>query len=148
MAICVVVLAILSVSALSISTLRSNQKSSDRPVGQVMAERILTEELYKVQDDNPPGTKNNFWQNDFSSIPFRTGKLTSNHTEFTYSIYAVTLVDVTKSQPVGVTVTQPKNRLKKVDVVVWWWDSSQASRAGYGKLVAQATRLFNEIPEK
>lgn len=38
-----------------------------------------------------------------------------------------------------------KNRLKKLDISVWWWvgDTGQA-QSGVGRLTAQSTRIINE----
>jgi hypothetical protein len=36
-----------------------------------------------------------------------------------------------------------ENRVKRVDIVVWWWSDS-GRREGYGRLQQQAFRLVNE----
>ena len=40
----------------------------------------------------------------------------------------------------------PNNRVKKVDILVWWWEarSNNGQRQGYGKMQVQASRLVEE----
>lgn len=145
LALLVVILLILTLAAMSFSMLRSNKKSTDRPVGYLAAQQILARELYGVQSDNPPGTKAAFWAGNWPNTPWRSGQEVVNQTQFQYAIYAVTLQDVVSGAPLG---NQPptfvNNRVKKVDIRVDWSQSSDGIKGGAGLLRSSYSRFLHE----
>lgn len=141
LAIALFAVAILSIVALSLSVLRTDRKTVDTGVAHSVARQVLLRSLEQVRTDQPGGSKVNFWNNNYVTQPFLKGKQNSNGTDFEYSIYAETVVS-TSASPVGGAVTG--NRLKKVDVIVWWWNSDRATRTGYGKLQISTSRLVSE----
>jgi len=78
----VVILLVLTLAAMSFSMLRSNKKSTDRPVGYLAAQQILARELYSVQDDNPAGSKAAFFAGNWPNTPWRSGQEVVNQTQF------------------------------------------------------------------
>lgn len=142
----VVVLTILATTAFTIAVLRATQKTTDQPVGTLVAERLLSEEIYRAQSDSPPGARASFWDNDWVSTPFRTGTVRRNETDYQYWIYAETVNDLTTGQPLGNGGTVTNNRVKKVDIAVSWFGAQGGTRGGYGRLLRTATRLVNEAP--
>lgn len=133
--------ALLAVLALSISVARGNREGVDKTVGNVVATQLIDRLIDQLRADRPPGVKANFWGSDFIGSPFDQGTYTNNETEYQYKIFARTLNDSTGTSIGGVT---PDNRLKKVDIEVFWWDSETQDRQGYGELKVTASRLLSE----
>lgn len=133
--------AILALMALILSTLRAGQKSSDRPVGLLAADSALDYWLSEVKVNYPNEPAATFWNTTNSvSTPWRSGKVNINNTEFIYSLYAEN-IDLQPSTGKTLTIAGVPNRLKKVDVVVWWWDGQ---RQGYGQLRCSKSKVVNE----
>ncbi len=114
---------------------QASQKSLDLTAGTIVAESILSRELYGIMGDDD--SRHTFFARDYQNDPFVRGTERLNQTVFTYLIYATSAMD----GEVG-------NRVKKVDAVVWWWNEegapSSEGRAGYGFLRSEVTRLVNE----
>lgn len=142
LAIGILAISVLSVLALSLRIAAASQKSNDLMVGEMMVDRLLDRVVAEVRNDKPPGKKAKFWGT-ADHLPWSTGKFTADKTEFEYEIRARTLVNA-KGDTVGSSSSLSENRLKKVDVVVHWWDSKNAGRPGYGRLTTQGSRLVSE----
>jgi type II secretory pathway pseudopilin PulG len=136
-----IAVAILSVLALSISVARTSQEGVDQSVGGLVATQLLDSMIDKLRADPPPGgLRKKFLDNDDSSKSFDSGTIVNNGTEYAYEIFATT-VRKTDGSPLGEAVGR---RLKKVDVVVSWWDTKDTQRQGYGKLQFFQSRLVGE----
>jgi Tfp pilus assembly protein PilV len=133
--------AVLSVLALSISIAKSNQEGSDRAVGGVVAKQLVNRLIGQLRSDLPAGTYARFWTDEHDTTPFESDTFRSNNTDFQYKIFAQSVTDSSGDSVGGTT---PENRLKKVDVFVWWWNSETEERQGYGKLEIRNTRLISE----
>lgn len=145
LAMLVVALLVLTTAAMNFSMLRSNKKSTDRPVGYLAAQQILARELYGVQDDNPAGSKAAFWAGNWPNTPWRSGQEVVNRTQFQYDIYAVTLQDVISGEPLGNQAPGfVNNRIKKIDIRVNWTQSPDGTRGGAGILRSTYTRFLHE----
>lgn len=133
---------ILVLIGLSISLLRGTQKASDTTVAQVASEHILNSLIYDVQPGSPGYST--FWTPSSFSRP---GTYRMNRTDFSYQIDATSVVDGSGT-PVGNGFAQ--NRLKQVQLSIYWWDSDQqtSSRDGYGKLEFHTIRLLAEGASK
>lgn len=141
MALGLISVAVLSVLALSISIAKGNREGADRTVGGVVARQLVDRLIDRVRADAPVGTRADFWDNEHTVAPFESGTFESNNTEYQYKIFASSVTDGTGTSVGGAT---PDNRLKKVDVFVWWWDSETEDHQGYGKLEVRNTRLVSE----
>jgi Tfp pilus assembly protein PilE len=130
---------VLSVVAMGISTLRAQQKDTDRPLGTLAAERVLNERIYAVQSDTL-ANRNAWWATDHSASPWLVGNLTVNQTEYDYNLYTTTISD-TAGVKLG-SGNPSFNGLKKVDVVVTWWNGSKG-QTGYGQMQVTKTALVN-----
>jgi Tfp pilus assembly protein PilV len=128
---------ILTVLALSISIARSNQEGEDTGVAGTVANGLVEELVDRVRADQPPGLKADFWDNDY----WEEGTFLNNGTEYQYKISGSTVQD---TGGVDIGNLAPGNRLKKVDIVVYWWDSETTDRQGYGRLEMRNTRLVSE----
>ncbi len=140
MALALVSVAILSVLALSISVARMNQESVDQGVGGLVATQILDGLVEKMRADPSGPLRRDFLEEEHTSTPFAEGKVVNNGTEFEYEVFARTVLN-TDGDPVGGAIGR---RLKKVDVVLSWWDSKDTQRQGYGKLQLTHSRLVGE----
>lgn len=122
-----------------------SQKATDLSAGHAMAQAVMQEEIYAVLDGTGPISKATFLNNDSPPLAPLTGTRTVNDTQFEYRIYHQTVQDVVAATPVGGSI---ENRLKKVDVVVWWWNQNPGDvRQGYGKLRTEASQLFIYKPD-
>jgi len=114
---------------------RASQKSLDLTAGTIVAQSILSRELYGIMSNQ--ASRKTFFDQDYQTEPLVRGTERLNQTAFTYLLYANTVLN-------GDT----GNRVKKVDAVVWWCDEEAASapgtKAGYGFLRSEVTRLVNE----
>lgn len=136
-----IAVAILSILALSISITRGNQEGTDRAIGGVVARQLVKRLVDRLRADIPAGTRADFWDNEHGVTPFEDDVFRSNNTEFQYKIFATSVTDGTGDSVGGATVG---NRLKKVDIVVNWWNSETEQRQGYGQLEIRNTRLVSE----
>ncbi len=133
----VLAVAMLGLLSLCATGLKANKKSVTTLTAAQVADRQLKRAIAKaVVEDIPAGSRERFWDEEYSypSRAWATGKETVGSTDFSYAIYASTL-------PLTTTVTA--NRVKRVDIAVWWW-SEDGRREGYGRLQQQACRLVNE----
>lgn len=137
---------VLTLVALTISTLRSNQKAALLGPATQVAETMLNQRLYQVDHDVPAGTRDAFWAaSGVWQDSTVDGQLVSGGVTYDYVIYANTVLDPS-GVPLGTAAGEPGNRVKKVDLILWWYDTRAqgGSRQGMGKLELQATRLINE----
>lgn len=140
-----ILVCILTVCLLLMQLLRSSRKTVDISASELAADQILNQIVYNAQYFD----HTNFWDNDYpppAGPHYKTGVFTTNRTDFTYEIDAVTVMndDTGGTTPVGGPPTQ-FNRLKVVTLRLSWWDaSSSASRSGYGRLRREITRVVHE----
>lgn len=126
---------LLLVVGIFLTVTRASQKSLDLTAGTVIAESVLTRELYSVMGES--STRQIFFTRNYATDPLVQGTERLNQTVFTYVIYANTVLDGDEG-----------NRVKKVDAVVWWWNEGGTAVAGvkpgYGFLRSEVSRLVNE----
>lgn len=131
--------AILSLLAVSVSTLRSDSKALETAAGRLIADQVMKRLLDQMAED--PAVRESFLSGDFQLQPWDQGTLTHDNTVFSYTILARTVRDGA-GDPVGKEA--PGNRLKKVDIKVWWTDEANRTRQGYGRLQVETTQLISE----
>lgn len=135
-AIGVLAIAIVTVTALFTKVLRGSQKSVDLSRGTMLAQAIISERIYNTFDDDV--VKDLWWTRVDAGIYAGPSNFWESQTvnDMRYVLYAA---------PVTALGAQPY-RAAKVDVVVWWWDSQQTggAREGYGELRTEVSRLVNE----
>lgn len=136
-----IAVAILSLIALSITIARSNRESIDNTVANTVASQLVERLIDQLREDTPTGYRENFFANDYTTTPYDQGSLTNNNTEYKFKIFAKTINDTSGAAVGGATA---KNRLKKIDIEVRWWDSDVQSHQGYGELSVTASRLLGE----
>lgn len=141
----IVAVALMALASVAGSATRASQKGMGRSTAVMVAERQLTRHIQLAQNDSPAGAKALFWDAEYPypNIALATGQEPVGPVNFNYALYANTVRD-----PGGVALGGPvaNNRLKKVDIVVWWW-SETGTRQGYGQLQYQTSRVVSEQGE-
>ena len=122
--------------------MKANRKSVDLTAGTLVAESVISHELYGVLADKDKSAR--FFAHTYTSNDAAIeGTETLSNTVFTYKLF---VSDVNQFVESG-------NKMKKVDVQVWWWvpESTDTSdlqgntiRAGYGVVSVGMTRLINQ----
>ncbi|MCA9796935.1 MAG: prepilin-type N-terminal cleavage/methylation domain-containing protein [Candidatus Eremiobacteraeota bacterium] len=136
---------VLSLTALATQAVRYSRKGVDTSVGNEVAQSNLERHIRQAMLDNPSGDYDRFWNNPHVATPFVTGQEQVGKTEFTYAIYAQTLLDQTNGTNLGsLSGGLSDNRVKQVWCVVHWYDSQVKARQGYGQLEARATTIIAE----
>ena len=129
------------------SGMKANRKSIDLTAGTLVAESVMTHELYGILSDDDKRAK--FFNSSIysSGSSCMEGTQNLNNTVFTYKLFVTDLPE---------TFGGSNNRLKKVDVQVWWWSDDvgeegggsgnnvNAFKQGYGVLSVGLTRIINE----
>lgn len=138
LAVGVLAIVILTLMALVAATLRSSSKSSTTGKATAVAESLLEQTLYAVEDSNGGAVATSFWSTEGvwkdSSVD---GQVVQGGVPYDYTISLSTVAGLGGGS----------NRVKKVDVTVQWWGSraSGGDRQGQGKLQTCVTQLVNEI---
>ena len=128
------------VATLFVQLLRSSQKDADSASAALVAEKVVTERLQQIYGDVDASlTKEQFFS---QNTPDLEGQVVLNHSTYHYRISHLLVVD-NAGNPVGGTVGN-QNRLKKLNIVVWWGDNENEVRFGSGGQQIEATRLVNE----
>jgi len=152
---------LLLVLAVFVGSTRASQKSVDLTAGIVVAESVLTREVYSIVNDTKYSStiKNKLLKGDGTVIA--SGVKNLNNTTFIWELTSTKVVDDTSTatdNPFGV-----KNSLLKLDAEVWWYKtgagpnvdengiaegqsgvSGDNKRQGYGTLHCEMSRLYNE----
>ena len=128
------VLVVLTILAISLSTIRTNQKADLLDHASQVADRLIKETIYGIENDLPAGMTAGFWA--ASGQWVAPTPLTVGGVDYEYSISV---------SPVGSFLAP--NRLKKVDLQLWWWDSRSqgGEREGYGRMELHTSRVVHEV---
>ena len=121
--------------------MKANRKSVDLTAGTLVAEEIISQELYGILSDTDKSKA--FFEKSSDKVEYVKGVKYHNNTKFTYKMFISDVKDLGD---------EDSNKMKKVDVQVWWWNDDgsnvseeQASfRAGYGVVSVGLTRLVNQ----
>ena len=124
-----VTVVLLTLVALSLTAMKSNRKATDSTTGQLLAEQRIDQLVYGMQSD----TNAAIWGHSLPSA-YSMEPLNVSDTDFTVAVYA--------RDPDPSLVTP--NRLKRVEVVVSWWNAGSGNRAGMGRLEARFVRIVRE----
>ena len=120
------------------NVMKASRKAVDLTAGTIVAEGVISTEMYAIMGDEV--AKNLFFKKTYND-PFVEGTKHLNNSTFVYRMYATEI-------PIGTKVLTD-NRVKKIDVIVWWWADGEGNvttdkRAGYGYLRTELSRLVNE----
>ena len=134
MSLALITIAALTLVALSFSSLSSQQKSENLTDATLVAREQLSLAIHNIETLSP-ADHDSFW-NVPPTAPLSEGTVQMAETEYNFKIEAT---DV----PVG---TVAPNRMRKLDVSVWWWSSEPGeARAGVGQLQYSASSLVREV---
>jgi Tfp pilus assembly protein PilV len=134
-----VILSVITLGVLGLTStiLQTGQEAADTSVGVAVAEAEIQRVISAAQGDP------DFWDLDHLVTPYATSSVVADGTAFECEIRAATVMD--NGISLGSSSGLVENRLKKVDIVVTWWDSSTTEHQGYGKLETRLSRLVSEI---
>jgi type II secretory pathway pseudopilin PulG len=118
---------VLTLVALSLTSLRGNQKATDLTLAQSAAHQWIEEELYSAQHDS----SNPLWIANNDQTPYKTLQLSVGNARYDLAVYAVDVND--PSVP----------HLKRCRLRVAWWGGEQ-TRSGYGNLSTEVTRFVSK----
>lgn len=140
-AIVILSMVLLSLLAVLGSSLKSDRKAFLMAGAANLADSELDRLLQSVKADQPAGTREQFWESDHPSSgePLRSGVATVSHTEYSFAIFCQTVLD-TSGAPLG----NPDHRLKQVDIIVRWHQSTTL-KLGEGETSYHQRRLFSEV---
>jgi hypothetical protein len=125
---------ILALIGLSITALKSGQKSSDSIDAAQVATRQLADVRQRAASDA------DFWQAEHKTVPYETGAVRVGKTDFTFECYSETLLNGETGEALGSGVDG--NRVKKLDIVVTWL--GEGPKSGYGRRTLRESCLVNE----
>ena len=125
---------ILALGGLSLAALKAEQKSVNVVEASQVAVKQLAERSLSASIDP------SFWATDHVSTPYAQGSQKVGETEYTFECYDLTVMNSESGDTLGSGV--PSNRVKKMDIVVNWYEDSASS--GYGKKSLRQTCLVNE----
>lgn len=152
------------------NVMRASRKSVDLTAGTLVAESVMNRELYSIMTGPdkaaffkdgtvPAASSHNLQAGEVKPNELLSGTERLNETVFTYKMYAKAL-DLTDpgagaAEGSNAKSVSDKNRVVKVDVVVWWWaegakngeepaNGTDNTRQGYGILRTELTRLVNQ----
>ena len=130
----ILTLIILTMIGLVTSTVRTEEKAKLLGRAGGVLESIIQQTIYQVDNDSPAGTSTSFWG---SSGVWSSGSVVRGEVTYTF--------EVSTADVAGFGT--PGNRMKKMDVTLWWWnsESSGGARQGYGQMKLQGSRVVTEI---
>lgn len=126
---------ILGIGALSLRIIRSTTESNDRTSASAVAATILDRVIRQGQTDP------NFWDNDHTSTPYVQTSEKFGKIDYEYEVFAETVVD-TSGVEIGNQLE--KNRVKRVTLNLYWFDTRTQTKGGYAKLDLSVVRIVNE----
>ncbi len=132
---------ILAVLALGVTVLRVDSKSLETSAGSLVADRLVARTVAGLRSDSPAGSKAQFLARDAAGDPWRRGEVQDHRTVFYYTLHVRSVKDAA-GDPLGQAAVG--NRLKKLDVHVWWAGERRTGREGFGQLEVRTTVLINE----
>jgi len=128
------------VATLFAQLLQNSQKDANSAGAALIAQKVMTERLQRIYANLDPAlTKDQFFAQD---TPDLEGEVVLNKTVFKYRI-SHRLVLASGGGALGGPPAN-ENRLKKLNVVVWWGNEEDEVRLGAGRQQLEATRLINE----
>lgn len=134
LALTLISVAALTLVALSFTAVASRQKAENVSDAMLVAEEQLALAVNSIET-LPPADHGAFWDAPLGA-PYSEGTISIGETDYNFRIDAV---DV----PTG---TAAPNRLRKLDVTVWWWSEQPGqSKSGSGQLHYSASRLIREV---
>ena len=136
---------VLTVLGLTTTLHKTGKESSDRINAAMVGDSVLQQVVaYAQRNDH-----DTFWDNDHVSydpgVPSLPNPVTFDGTEYDWVLAATTVQE--SGADLGSSTGLTKNRVKKVDITVRWWDSGTEKNYGYGKLAFTSSRLISEVNE-
>lgn len=129
-----IAIAALTLVALSFTAVASREKAENISEAMLVAEEQLSLAVYSIENMKE-ADHDAFWGAALTA-PYSESTATIGPTVYNFRIEA-------NDVPTG---TVEPNRLRKLDILVWWWsDEPGAARTGQGQLTYAASRLVREV---
>ena len=127
---------LLMIMGVFMTVFKASKKAVDLTAGTIFAESVLNRELRNLMTD--PAERGKFFQS--NNKVYAEGVDRLNEAYFTYKMY---VTDV--SFPTSIS-SRTDNKMKRVDVIVWWWGTGaeKNGRDGYGTLRTEVSRIVNQ----
>jgi type II secretory pathway pseudopilin PulG len=124
----------LTLVALSFTAIASREKAESISEAMLVAEEQLSLAVFSVEN-LPEAQHDSFWGAALTG-PYSEGTIEIGPTDYNFRVEA-------NDVPAG---TVEPNRLRKLDITVWWWSENPGeSRTGQGLLTYAASRLVREV---
>lgn len=134
LALTLVAIASLTLVALSFTAVSARQKAENISDAMLVAEEQLTLAVRNIEA-MPQANHSAFWDAPLTA-PFAEGTIQIGESEYNFRVLAN---DIN-------TGTAAPNRLRKLDITVWWWSENPGEgRVGSGQLTYSASRLVREV---
>ena len=127
-------IAALTLVALSFTAVASRQKAENISDAMLVAEEQLNLAVRSIESI-PEADHSAFWDNPLTT-PYSEGTVAIGETDYNFRVEAVDVA----------TGTVAPNRLRKLDITVWWWSQQPGqAKAGSGQLHYSTSRLVREV---
>ena len=127
-------IAALTLVALCFTAIASREKEEAITDAMLVAEEQLSLAVHTIETI-PEANHDAFWDASLAA-PFSEGTIRIGDTDYNFQVLA-------NDVPTG---TIAPNRMRKLDIVVWWWSEKPGeTRLGGGQLTYSASRLVREI---
>jgi hypothetical protein len=134
---------VLTVVGLTTTLHKTGQESTDRINAAMVGDSVLQQVVAYAQKND----HDNFWDNDHVSydpgIAALPNPVIFDKTEYDWVISATTVQE--GAIDLGSVTGLTRNRVKKVDITIHWWNSDTEKSYGYGKLAFSSSRLISEV---
>ena len=128
---------VLGVVGLSLAVIASSRKSNDTQTAQLVARQLLEQQVDEALAT--PGSS--WWGQNSADQVYSQETVVVAGTDYRARVY---LTDLALEMDTDALATANNSRLKRVEVVVNWWDGEVKSRSGYGNLQVRSSRLLYE----
>jgi hypothetical protein len=128
---------ILLVLGIFSNLVNGSQKSVDLTAGSVVADGLLSQQIYQIMSDS--GTQTTFFNTSYASATaYKAGTYSLNNVIYAYKIYCQDVkMGTLHSQLTDATSSTGTTNLKRLDIVVWWNDAAAASASSASSMSVQ-----------
>jgi len=134
LALTLISIAALTLVALSFTAVAARQKAENITDAMLVAEEQLALAVYSIET-LPSAQHDSFWGAPLGA-PYSEGSVRVGETDYNFRIEA-------EDVPSG---TVAPNRLRKLDITVWWWgEEAGQARVGSGQMHYSTSRLVREV---
>ena len=138
-------IALLALIGQSTLLVKSNQKADDRSVALDLSEQVIKRVSQSAHTDTPPGRNADIFNFSSASTAFLNNQERIGFTDYDYELYISDVENQLSGAVLGTGLTGTESthvKLKLFQAKVYWWSGKTESRAEYGKLEVETSRLI------